>query len=151
MIQLTSVRRDAVLLAVILLAGCDGGTKLQRVTGTVAYQGRPVEGAVVTFRCEAPAKTATGMTDAQGRFQLNTFPDGKGAVAGKHKVTVTKFSKPAGSTAPAASMDEMVKKPQATEAPKNLLPAKYEDPARSGFEFTVSSGGANDFKLELAD
>jgi len=137
-----------------LLAGCGQGVGLCRATGTVRYKGQPVEGAIVTFRCEEQSKIATGTTDMEGRFELNTYSAGKGAVAGKHKVTVTKFSAPAG-VSTVSTMEEMVEaanKPKAsTAAQANQLPTRYEKPETSLLEFEVSSSGTNDFQIDLAD
>ena len=137
-----------------LLAGCGQGASLNRATGTVRYKGQPVEGAIVTFRCDEQSKVATGTTDAGGRFELNTYSAGKGAVAGKHKVTVTKFSAPAG-VSTVSSMEEMVqaaKQPQTASATQtNQLPKRYEKPETSLLEFEVTSGGENDFQIELVD
>ena len=144
-----------IALVVALLAGCGQGTSLHRATGTVRYKGQPVEGAIVTFRCEQQSKIATGTTDLEGRFELSTYSAGKGAAAGKHKVTVTKFSAPAG-VSNVSTMEEMVEaanKPKASSgsAPANQLPARYEKPETSLLEFEVSSSGTNDFKIDLAD
>jgi hypothetical protein len=137
-----------------LLAGCGKSSSLCRVTGTVQYKGQPVEGAIVTFRCEEQNKIATGTTDMQGRFELNTYSAGKGAVAGKHKVTVTKLSAPAG-VSTVGSMEEMVaaaKQPKpSSSTPTNQLPARYEKPETSLLVFEVTSGGPNDFPINLTD
>ncbi len=141
----------------IFLAGCGGGgPKLLPATGTVTYKNTPVEGAVVSFRCQEANKIATGTTDAQGRFELSTYQGGKGAVAGKHKVTVTKTSAPSGAAAagPLSMEDAMkagMKKQGPPAEPRNLLPPKYADAARPLLEYTVSPGAANDFKIELTD
>jgi hypothetical protein len=144
-----------IALVVALLAGCGQGTSLQRATGTVRYKGQPVEGAIVTFRCEQQSKIATGTTDMEGRFELSTYSAGKGAVAGKHKVTVTKFSAPAG-VSNVSTMEEMVaaaNKPKSasSDKPANQLPKRYENVETSLLEFDVSSSGTNDFKIELVD
>jgi hypothetical protein len=144
-----------IALVMALLAGCGQGTGLHRTIGTVRYKGAPVEGAVVTFRCEEQSKIATGTTDMDGRFELNTYSAGKGAVAGKHKVTVTKFSAPAG-VSTVSTMEEMVeaaKKPKsaASNTPANQLPKRYEKVETSLLEFEVSSSGTNDFAIELTD
>ena len=152
-------RPSCVLVCVIalvapLLPGCGQTANLHRATGTVRYKGQPVEGAIVTFRCDEQSKIATGTTDLEGRFELNTYSAGKGAVAGTHKVTVTKFSAPAG-VSNVSSMEEMVKaanKPQtASGTQMNQLPKRYEKPETSLLEFEVSSGGPNDFQIELMD
>jgi hypothetical protein len=136
-----------------LLAGCGQGSSLYRATGTVRYKGQPVEGAIVTFRCEPLSKIATGTTDGEGRFELTTYSAGKGAVAGKHKVTVTKLSAPAG-VSTLSSMQEMVdvaKKPAGVGAQPNQLPTRYASPETSLLEFEVTASGPNDFQIELVD
>lgn len=143
-----------IALVTAMLAGCGQDAGLCRATGTVRHKGQPVEGAIVTFRCEEQSKIATGTTDMEGRFELNTYSAGKGAVAGKHKVTVTKFSAPAG-VSTVSSMEEMVEaanKPKAASGTQaNQLPARYEKPETSLLEFEVSSNGENDFQIDLTD
>lgn len=143
------------VLVIALLAGCGQGTALHRAIGTVRYKGQPVEGAIVTFRCEEQSKIATGTTDMEGRFELTTYSAGKGAVAGKHKVTVTKFSAPAG-VSTVSTMEEMVEaahkpKSSSSDTPANQLPKRYEKPETSLLEFEVSSSGTNEFTIELTD
>ena len=78
----------ALLAGVCLLAlpGCgDGRPKTIQVTGTVTYRGKPVQGAHVTFTPQGN-RSASGETDAEGRFTLLSFAPGDGAVAGEHVV-----------------------------------------------------------------
>jgi len=139
-----------------VLGGCGQGPSLHRAIGTVLYKGQPVEGAIVTFRCDEQSKIATGTTDIEGRFELNTYSAGKGAVAGKHKVTVTKFSAPAGVSS-VSTMEEMVaaankpKSASSSDTPANQLPKRYEQVETSLLEFEVSPSDPNDFKIELVD
>src|SRR5688500_7404542 len=81
----------------VLVAGCGGEShNVTPVKGFVTYQGSPVEGAVVAFHAVdaavGEARMATGVTDAEGRFQLTSFTQGDGAAPGSHKVTVSKKS-----------------------------------------------------------
>jgi hypothetical protein len=76
------------------LCGCGKGQlAAYPVTGTVLVDGRPAEGAIVTFvpveGSEALMKERPyGEVDAQGKFQLMTFVRGDGAPPGDYKVTV---------------------------------------------------------------
>jgi hypothetical protein len=117
----------------------------------VTYQGQAVEGAAVGLRSDETKKTATGMTDAQGRFKLSTLHEGEGTPAGKYKVTVSKSASPVASNTSPMSMEDAAKKAArpAAKGPENQLPPKYADPATSGLEFTVSATAPNDFKIEL--
>ena len=148
--------RCAITCALAFVIGCGGGgstgPKVYSVTGTVTYNGQAVEGAVVAFHGEAATKMATGTTDAQGRFELTTYKQGDGAVAGKHKVTVTKFSGGAGGGGgESVSMEEALENAQTQTEAQNELPAKYAKAADSPLEFTVSEDGQNDFPIELTD
>jgi len=90
------------MLALILLSGEGGCSRkndkwvqrrppLFRGSGTVTFDGAAVEGAVVSFVSLQHNLTAVGLTDAQGRFVLKTFTPDDGAVAGEHRVRVTKI------------------------------------------------------------
>lgn len=141
----------------MVAAGCGrgGGVKLYPASGVVTYRNQPVEGAVVTFRCEEVKVTATGRTDAQGRFELSTFHEGKsakGAPAGKYKVTVTKEEVSGGAAGGDASMEAALKQASSgAAAPKNVLPPKYANVSTSGLEYTIESSGKNEFQIQLTD
>ena len=83
----------------ITIAGCGASNpNTTAVTGTVTYDGEPLEGATVTLTPEAGsngARGASGLTDASGNFTLSTvFPDGEtkpGAVGGNYTVRVSKL------------------------------------------------------------
>jgi hypothetical protein len=141
---------------VALLGGCgEAKPKLFPAGGTVTYNGEAVAGATVSFRCDEANTVATGITDAQGRFELDTYKVGKGAAAGKHTVTVSKASAPSGAPAGGMSMEDAAKQAGPAEEPEaepeGALPEKYADPAQPLLEFTVSAEGQNDFKIELTD
>lgn len=155
MFSRTSIFWLGLVCVAMVLAGCGtSGPKLIPVSGTVTYNGKPVEGAVVSFQCQGAPKMATGTTDAQGRFQLATNKPGDGTIAGKHKVTVRKLVREGAAASGPMSMEDAMK---ATEAPKtqpaerHQLPMKYADAASSDLEFTVTEAGPNDFTIELKD
>src|SRR5262245_3535220 len=75
------------LFALAALAGC-GGQGLAPVTGTLTYKGKPVTNAYVDFSPESGERPSWGQTDQEGRFQLEFDRKNKGAVLGKHKVSV---------------------------------------------------------------
>lgn len=150
------------LLAVT--SGCGPSTKLPPtvpVTGNVTFNGSPVEGATVTFvPVDAmTGKTASGDTDAQGNFQLQTFvaatTQAKGALVGDYKVTVTKMADAPppmaapkymeGGTPPATSVGMKGGPEQA----KIVLPANYADAEKSGFTANVKSSGNQPFTFAL--
>lgn len=85
-------------LLTLLAAGCGSSGGLLPATGTVTYQGKPVENAIVSFMPEA-GTMGTGTTDASGKYEIRT--GGKpGAAPGKHSVSIMKYSSnPTGTTA----------------------------------------------------
>ena len=83
----------------ITIAGC-GASNLPTtpVTGTVTYDGEPLEGATVTLTPDAGSagsRSASGISDASGNFVITTvFTDGatsEGALAGSYMIRVSKL------------------------------------------------------------
>ncbi len=131
----------------VSLVGCGGSDKIATVPvkGTVAYQGKPVEGAAVMFS-PAQGPSATAETNANGEFTLKTQTQ-DGAVTGEHVVTISKVVSP-----PAGAGDLGRVPPDTNPAPpKSLIPRKYSDPQASGLKKTVTKSGANEFAFELTD
>lgn len=121
----------------ILAAGC-GQTSTLQVTGTVTYNGQPADKAEVHFT-PAEGRPASGVTDAQGRFQLSTFSPDDGAMPGDHKVTVVQYYPPG-------------EPPPMTPGPlPSRFPIKYSDPTQTPFSAKVERGAKNDFTFEMTD
>jgi hypothetical protein len=152
------VSRRAALAAVgmLVLAGCGGGEvddrpKAVRATGVVTYAQAPVEGASVVFIPQGQTAAAAGVTGPDGRFELQTYTAGDGAVPGEYKVTVTKFD---GVTAAVPGDDTDEARDDESEdlpEPVSLLPEKYAVPATSDLEATVVDGIENEFTFDLED
>ena len=73
-------------------AGCDGRRTPVPVSGTVTLDGKPVEGATVSFHLlgdDMEGHPATGQTDKTGTFRL-TIGNEDGARPGEYRVVVTK-------------------------------------------------------------
>lgn len=148
-------------LVVIVLFGCascsrtkeDKWTrarpKTHAVRGRVEMRRRPVEAAKVVFLTRLPENgrdySAFGYTNAQGMFTLQTFRDGDGAVAGKHRVTIEKLTY----EPPATPRNEGDAVPAPVE--KSLLPDRYRSPDSSGLTAEVTVQGPNDFVFALDD
>lgn len=133
------------------LAGCSSKAPAagKRVTGTVTYNGAPVEGASVSFI--SPTASGYGSTDKEGHFTLRSS-QGEGVPVGNYKVTVTKFEvlktgKEATSEADYVPPDPNVPPPQ----PKDLLPAKYKQADTTPLSANVTESGPNDVPLTLSD
>lgn len=118
-----------VLSTTLSFFGC--GSDLVSVTGTVTLDGKPLEGATVTFRPQEGEsdRPSAGVTDASGKYELKYTATEKGAKKGKHRVEIS-----------TASNSEEESKPE-------TLPTSYN--VNSELTADVTSG-ANviDFKLD---
>jgi hypothetical protein len=81
---------------IALCTGCNVPTGIAQVSGVVLLDGRPLEGAVVTFQPRRASLAAekyggsVGHTDEAGRFTLRLIePDAPGVAIGEHVVTIT--------------------------------------------------------------
>ena len=113
-------------------------------SGMVVLEGQPLEGATVIFRSNSPQpQAAVGRSDAEGKFQLRTYEDGDGAIAGEHSVSITCVTTedpPAGTNLDEANV--VIKE-------VSLIPQKYGDPKKSGLTATVTPDQENQFTFEL--
>jgi hypothetical protein len=148
-----SVTHALCFLAILAICGC-GPTNPSTtpVTGTVTYNGSPVEGATVAFTPTSDAgHVATGVTDSAGKFALTTFEKGDGAVVGSYTVAISKTETTGGMTADeeheAVNAGQEVKEAETIQ----YLPAKYSNAATSGLTAEFTEGGSNDFTFPLTD
>jgi len=128
-----------IFLIALMSLGCDNSPKLYPASGTVTYQGKPVEGANVSY-VPTTGIQAIGITDANGKFTLTT--GGKpGAAAGKYQVTVIKESS---GKATAAMTPEDMKKGQGSGEIKSkaLLPPVYASVSTTTLTATVETDAA---------
>lgn len=152
------------LFASLMLAlGCgDGGPSLHYVAGTVTKGNKPLGGVTVTFSPEA-GQSSAGVTNSDGKFILLSATGKRGAVAGKHKVTVQKFqtggSGGSGTFDPVAMMRDRenqmkggrkgapVGGPNGT-AENAEIPTEYSDALKTPLNFEVKEG-SNDFDIPI--
>lgn len=149
-------RAIAVVLSATLLSlgGCGGGNDGRLPTApvevTVNYNGKPVEGAVVTFTTLEPPP-AFGKTDAAGIAKLQTYEEGDGAILGSHTVMIVKqeFDGVIKEEADTESEDYNPA-PGASPIPKikDLLPKKYALPGTTDLKAEVVKGD-NKFTFDL--
>lgn len=134
------------LLLAISAAGCNQGPRLAPVSGVVLLDGKPVEAASVLFTPEAGGRPADGVTDKEGKFTLQTFEPGDGAVIGKHKVAITGM-RMTGVQATSDGLSGEVDTSKVREV--WFVPKKYSQPDSSGIEVEVKRG-LEPLKFELA-
>ena len=130
------------ILAVAFLAafGCGrSGPIGVEVAGSVAYRGKPVDGANVLF-ISAKNRPASAKTDSQGRFTMKTFVANNGENLEEQVVCVTK-------TVP----DPKANSGDLYAQYLSVLPVRYGTPVQSPLKAAVTVGGPNIFDFELAD
>ena len=146
------------LVLVVAALGCGGGDDSAtdrpartKASGVVTFKGAPVEGATVTLVPNTKdGQGAFGTTDQEGRFVLGTYEAGDGAVPGEYLVTVKKVEQSGSGSQP--TPDDPNYDPTATpEPPKNLLPEKYADIAKSGLKATIGTDARDDLNFELVE
>ncbi|MEW4527641.1 MAG: carboxypeptidase regulatory-like domain-containing protein [Maioricimonas sp. JB045] len=154
MIRNTGMRAAAAVAMLLSLAaaGCGGssGDKWTEgrpetipVTGVVTLNGEPLADATISFEPQGGDHAAYGRTDEEGRFELTTFEDGDGAVAGGYVVSVRK-SEVVTTPNPQDPNGPPIKSEQI-----NYVPEKYTRSRTSGLDAIVSAEGENEFTFEL--
>lgn len=145
--------KPAILLLFLplIVAGCTpSGHPVTAVTGTVHYQGNPVEEALVSFIPTTPDGVgAGGTTDENGRYiLLSQGAQTAGALKGDYIVCVTKVVPVDASGQPMSRED--VNKLKNAPHTKNILPDRYATKDATELKATVTKG-KNVFPFELND
>jgi hypothetical protein len=141
-----------IVLAVPAAGGCsakhyqDQRPKLVPVHGVVRFNGKPLDGARVTFTNTAAGISAYGLTDAAGKFTLTTFEPGDGAAPGHYQIAVTKALETGHPTAKDAPP---IFRPGGAPRPRWLIPQKYGNLATSKLSAEVAEGGNDEIVVEL--
>ena len=147
----------------VVLASCggtdDGLGKRYPVSGTVKYNGNPLEKGEISFVTEDMSKNfgATGII-TNGSYTLSMGGNGDGAQVGKYKVTISSkedysekaqadFQKVTGSTSPKV-LGPFVGK--AAAAAKSLIPIGYGDPRTTTLKAEVEAK-SNTKNFDLSD
>jgi hypothetical protein len=141
------------LLTIGVIAGTTGCANEQKadiervvpVSGTLTYQGQPLEHYQVTFLPSDGRRAATGITDAAGKFTMGTNDKGDGAPPGIQKVAVVFVGPQSDDTASQVPIEDPAMLPQ----PKIRIPDKYGNPDSSGITQEVPEAGVQDLKIDL--
>lgn len=140
-------RMVLVLLVALGSGGCGHrGPVVAHVDGTVVLDGKPVEGATVSFTpAGADGLPAFGKTDAGGRFHLTSTRGGRqdaGAVVGSYAVAVSKSEYDLQGKPPPANDD------YSAVPVRHHVPPAYGTAATSGLRADVKPG-SNSVRFEL--
>ncbi|PQO44558.1 carboxypeptidase regulatory-like domain-containing protein [Blastopirellula marina] len=126
----------------VATAGCfgSGGANIGQVEGTLLDNGKPVDGAKVTFY-PIGGRPSSGSTDADGHFELKYSADTMGAMVGTHEVRIN--------TTPPSSVPQPLGGAAPNKMPKSsgpAIPKQYVWPE----EVEVTSG-TNEVTFDLKD
>ncbi len=115
------------------------------VSGTLTFQGKPLEGYQVTFLPTDGRRPATGVSDAAGKFTMGTNEAGDGAPPGSHKVAIV-WVGPANAD---TGNEEPIDNPANLPKPTVEIPKKYQNADTSGITQEVPDDGLTDLKIDL--
>jgi len=136
------MRFPYVVVALLVgVAGC-GSATVAPVSGKVTLDGKPLAHAMVSFTPDSgdknPGPPSTGKTDADGNFSLELANGkGKGAMVGKHKVSITAYE---GDGEAQSSAPDMAFR-------KRILGEKYN--AKTELRFEVTANGSTEANFDL--
>jgi hypothetical protein len=134
--------RSLIVLAALFAAttGC-GKPPMMSVSGSVTLDGKKVPNCKVGFFPDTESFNPDrhgfgfGITDKEGRFEIQHPRGDKGIWAGKYKVTFVAWVDASGNPVPAS-----VKPSEVDGGVKNLFPDLFEEPSRTTENAVVKSG-----------
>jgi hypothetical protein len=124
-------------LLALLLAGCGPGRGRVPVSGTVTFDGQPLENGAIRFGGE---QGAAGVGDiVNGRFSMSETGSQGGVLPGNYDVLISSWIEERGSVRADGSFSPGITR----------IPLVYLDPGKSGLKAEVKAGEANQFSFEL--
>lgn len=147
---MTRLQISCVLVLMVLFSfGCEtkpksnyGRLNLVNAGGTITLDGEPLANAVVSFDDPADDTFAFGMTDGNGRYELQVDSEMKGVKPGAKVVRISTTRKILGLNA-----SEDSDAPHKAVAPTERVPEKYNKKSKLFVE-VVSSKTGYDFELD---
>lgn len=127
----------ALLVFVALVVGCGDGRGRVSVTGTVLFDGKPLESGIIRFGGDQGAAGAGQIVN--GSFSLSETGSQTGVLPGTYEVMIASWVEERGSVRPDGSFSPGITR----------IPLLYLDPAKSGLTAEVKKGQANRFTFEV--
>ena len=123
-------------LSLFALCGCARKVPMGQVEGTVRVDGAPLADAMVTFiPDDRNLPQSTGLTNAEGHFQLRCANGSAGAAVGQHRVIVIDAAQ-----APSGKGKDDDDLPEGKDVPNSRLPLKYARPDKTPLRQSVETG-----------
>ncbi|CAN5886907.1 hypothetical protein BH23PLA1_BH23PLA1_28370 [soil metagenome] len=133
------------LLLICNAMGCGGdGLPREGVSGSVSFDGKPLESGIITFVPTDPnTPTQGGTTIANGTYSI---PRSQGLVPGKYKVIVSSGSGEGSVEKPVEDLEELG--PGMPPVPAaEAIPSQFS--GNTVLEANVTAGGSNQFEFSL--
>jgi hypothetical protein len=156
--RLRWLARATGLIALTFMIGCGKSGNFATVSGTVTYNGNPVEGASVAFHSTVEVEgkkqaSYAALTDSSGKYVIASAGKDPGIPPGLYKVTVTKWE---GKTPGTEGLDPGQLDAMASDTgltvkggPVNLLPKEYASPGNTKLSATLEPGKNADVNFSL--
>lgn len=125
------------LLGLALLLGCDHSRGRVTVTGTVLFDGKPLESGSIRFGGDQGAAGVGQIVN--GSFSLNETGSQSGVLPGKYDVLIASWVEERGSVRKDGSFSPGITR----------IPLIYLEPEKSGLKAEVVKGQANRFTFEV--
>jgi hypothetical protein len=137
-VRTTSIELMAMILVgipLVLTFGCSSQPERGQVSGVVQCKGQKLANVLVTFVPDPDAgqkgPRPSGVTNAQGQFQLQGEDEFEGAVVGAYRVIVDDLNVYSAPRSPDGTL---------LRPPPVRFPAKYADPLQSPLRKQVKAG-----------
>jgi hypothetical protein len=124
---------------VLLAAGCTEPGGLQPVSGTVTFEGKPLDQGAIQFLPFGAGPTESGAGIKDGKYSI---PAANGLSPGRYKVTVFSYDE----TGPKVPREEIPGDPGGMQF-KERIPARYNTETTLTAE--VVAGQKNEFNFQL--
>lgn len=118
------------------------------VNGKLTLKGKPLEYYQILFFPEGGSRVGAAVTDAEGGFVIGTNDGADGAPLGNCKIAVNFVGPP---PKEAGGNERIIDNPADLPKPKFKIPAKYNDPEKSGLSQVVTKKGLKDIAIDIND
>jgi hypothetical protein len=132
-------------IAVVSIVGCSSSESFVPVSGKVTLNGNPLSHATVSFQPFAKAGSieagegSTAKTNEKGEFTLSSSTGKRGALVGKHRVSISALDPQIG--------EHDARPPRGGWPRADKVPSRYN--AKTELTYDVPSGGTNKADFDL--
>jgi len=133
------------------ISGCfSKDPPLGQVTGTVTYDGKPLEEGTIIFSVSG-ARDASGLIKNGEIQQVTSFKPGDGVPVGEARIAIIAIKAGAGNISQGMFSQRDANSPGTSSmkvSTEFLIPTRYTNPEKSGLTATISKG-KNEVRFEL--